>query len=301
LFAQDVLDWAKKKFPDFLDALHYTMVESSPGLRERLQERFADYKAVRIVGSVDELTDATHLCQKQADVGHLPQDAGHQPENVIVFGNEFFDAFPVEVISGKGKLHIGVEGDRFIETFAPAASCELEFLDRYGVPPGEDERAEVTLPALEYMKRIADVVRRGFAVFIDYGYTREELLAGRQKSTVRAFRQHTLCNTPYEAPGEQDITANVNFTALRDTALTAGFEQAYILTQAELLMGIGESTQFSDAFEDTRLPQEQVKVGMQLKHLITPEGMGEVFRVLLLSKGVEKEKAAKLSGLTFAR
>jgi SAM-dependent MidA family methyltransferase len=123
----------------------------------------------------------------------------------------------------------------------------------------------------------------------------------RSRRTVRAFRLHTLCNTPYEAPGDQDITANVNFTALRNSAIASGFEQACILTQAELLMGIGESTQFSDAFEDTRLPQEQVKVGMQLKHLITPDGMGEVFRVLLLSKGVEKEKAAKLSGLTFAR
>ncbi len=50
-----------------------------------------------------------------------------------------------------------------------------------------------------------------------------------------------------------------------------------------------------------RLPQEQAKVAMHLKHLVTPAGMGETFQVLLMARGVDKEKAARLSGLTFAR
>lgn len=281
LCAQDVLDWARKKFPDFLDALHYTLVESSPGLRARLQERFAGCAAVSIISSLDELTVA--------------------PENVIVFGNEFFDAFPVEVIAPEGQLRVDVENGRFVEAFAPPCSTELDFIDRYSVHPEEGERVETSQAATRYMQRVGELVQRGFALFIDYGYTREELLAGRQKSTVRAFRQHSISDTPYEAPGEQDITANVNFTALRDGALAAGFEQACIMTQAQFLMGIGEANQFADAFDDLRLPQEQAKVSLQLKHLVTPVGMGELFQVLLLRRGVDKEKAAKLSGMSFAR
>jgi SAM-dependent MidA family methyltransferase len=177
----------------------------------------------------------------------------------------------------------------------------LEFLDRYGVHPGPNERVEVPLVALEYLRQAARLIERGFMVLVDYGYTREELLAGRPKSTVRAFRQHSLSDNPYEAPGEQDITANVNFTSLREAALKAGFEHATLLTQAQFLMGIGEKNQFADAFENVALPQEYAKVALQLKHLVTPAGMGEIFQVLVLRKGVEKDKAAALSGMTFAR
>ena len=298
LFAQDVLDWAKKKFPDFLQALHYTLVESSAGLRRRLEERFGDRLirpaptgafgqpdmpagAVSVIGSLDEMT---------ADA-----------ENVIVFGNEFFDALPVEVVGSEGELRIGVEGGRFVEQFFPARAEELEFLDRYGVHPGEGERAEATLAAMDSMRRIAERVRRGFVVLIDYGYTREELLAGRPKSTVRAFRQHSISDTPYEAPGEQDITANVNFTALRETGITAGFDHAFLLTQAQFLMGVGEENQFADAFQEVQTPQEYAKVALQLKHLVTPAGLGEIFQVLLLRRNVDKAKVAGLSGLRFAR
>jgi len=144
-------------------------------------------------------------------------------------------------------------------------------------------------------------VRRGFAVIIDYGYTRAELLAGRHRGTIMCYRQHSASDNPYEAPGEQDITAHVNFTALRGAAEQAGLECLGLVTQAQFLMGVGEETQFSDAFEDAHLPQERAKRALQLKHLVTPAGMGETFHVLVMSKGVEKEKTAGLSGLRFGR
>jgi SAM-dependent MidA family methyltransferase len=65
-------------------------------------------------------------------------------------------------------------------------------------------------------------------------------------------------------------------------------------------MGIGEQTQFADAFEQCRMPQERAKVALQLKHLATPAGMGETFQVLLASRGVEPSKVSGLSGLRFA-
>jgi SAM-dependent MidA family methyltransferase len=296
LFSQDVLDWSHKKFPDFLHALHYTLVESSPALRQRLQQRFAE----RLVESPKCAVEGTGPRGAVSIISSLDEIAA-PPENAIVFGNEFFDAFPVEVISSEGELRIGVEAGDFVEVFVPATAPELEFLDRYSVHPQAGERVEAQLAATNFLQLLARRFERGFAVFIDYGYTREELLAGRPKSTVRAFRQHSLSDNPYEAPGEQDITANVNFTALRDCALASGFDHACTLTQAQFLMGIGEANQFADAFEDVALPQELAKITLQLKHLVTPAGLGEVFQVLLLRKGVDKEKAARLSGLTFSR
>jgi SAM-dependent MidA family methyltransferase len=114
-----------------------------------------------------------------------------------------------------------------------------------------------------------------------------------------AYRQHSASHNPYEAPGEQDITAHVNFTALADALEKNGMRAQKLLTQSQFLLGIGEANQFADAFEDCRLPQERAKVGLQLKHLVTPAGMGETFHVLVASKAVELDKVAQLSGLRF--
>jgi SAM-dependent MidA family methyltransferase len=106
---------------------------------------------------------------------------------------------------------------------------------------------------------------------------------------------------PYEAPGEQDITVDVNFTALAAVAEKQGLRAQKLITQSQFLMGIGEANQFADAFEECRLPQERAKVALQLKHLVTPAGMGESFHVLMGSKGVDAEKVSGLSGLSFGR
>ncbi|HEY5176273.1 MAG TPA: SAM-dependent methyltransferase [Terriglobales bacterium] len=283
LFAGDVLDWSAKTFPEFSRALHYALVEQSAALRDRLQERLAEHIAVEKACVFDSLEAA----------------AATASENIIVFGNEFFDALPVEVVDYRGGLRIGVANGRFAETFVPPNAAEIEFLDCYGVHPQEGERVEAPLVSLAWMERVAAVFagKRGFLVAIDYGYTREEQLAGRHRDTIMSYRQHTASTSPYEAPGEQDITAHVNFTALRARGIERGLESLALLTQSQFLIGIGEETQFADAFQDCRLPQERAKVALQLKHLVTPTGMGETFQVLLMSAGVAKEKAATLSGL----
>jgi SAM-dependent MidA family methyltransferase len=149
------------------------------------------------------------------------------------------------------------------------------------------------------MDRIAANVQHGFFIAVDYGYTREEQLAGRHRGTLKALRHHSISANPYEAPGEQDITADVNFTALATAAEKQGMQTHKLVTQSQFLMGIGEANQFDDAFEDCRLPQERAKVALQLKHLVTPAGMGESFQVLVASKGIEIEKASALAGLSF--
>src|SRR5437016_422203 len=213
---------------------------------------------------------------------------------------DFFDALPVEVLSSQGALRISAEKGRFIETWAPPSSEELDLLERYGVHPEVAERIEVPLMAQQSMAQIASNVGRGILIAIDYGYTRQEQLAGRHRGTVTAFRQHSISPNPYEAPGEQDITAHANFTALTVAAEQNGMHVHPLITQSQFLMGIGEANQFADAFEECRLPQERAKVALQLKHLVTPAGMGENFHVLLAAKGIDAKNLAGLSGLSFA-
>jgi SAM-dependent MidA family methyltransferase len=287
LFARDVLDWSARQFPEFFGVLRYQLGEQSGHLRTKLQERLAGHIAAGRCGIFDSLELA----------------ASSAGSHIIIFANEFFDALPVEVIDHRGSVRIDYADGRFSETFVAPSAAENEFLDRYGVHPEESERMEATLAALSWIERIANVFdgRRGFLVVIDYGYTREEQLAGRHRDTIMTYHQHTASASPYEAPGEQDITAHVNFTALRAKAVERGLESLALITQSQFLLGIGEETQFADVFQDCKLPQEQAKVALQLKHLISPAGMGDVFQVLLMSHDVAQAKAAGLSGLKLAR
>lgn len=398
LFGQDVLDWSEKKFPDFYRALHYTLEERSPSLRERLRSQFRNRMEsgkVHLIGETNSgvslmpQTDAVKgSAQVQRDSSNLnvgdtsrltarrkpqrlkpsspqhsaarleaepfqsseqegsdcssggrgpdsssegknpdsrPEREGHAfrreregqgfshaassekfrtlaPEvPLIVFANEFFDALPVEVLSEKGSLRIGVRDGNFVEEWTQPSAAELEFLDRYSVHPEGSTRTEATLTSQKQMAGYAAAIQKGFFVVIDYGYAREEQLAGRHLGTVMAYRQHSASPNPYEAPGEQDITAHVNFTALAAAAEQNGMHAHKLLTQSQFLLGIGEANQFADAFEDCRLPQERAKVALQLKHLVTPAGMGETFHVLVASKGVDEKTAEGLSGMSFGK
>jgi SAM-dependent MidA family methyltransferase len=296
LFAQDVLDWSEKKFPDFFRALHYTLAENSPSLRGQLASRFRRPIEVGKVSLPNPTGEDPSAARQSTDVTRRTL-APEVP--LIIFANEFFDALPVEVLSEKGSLRIHVRGQNFVGQWAPASAEELEFLDRYSLHSEGGARTEAALQAQQQMAHYAEMMQTGFFVVIDYGYTREEQLAGRHLGTVMAYRQHSASPNPYEAPGEQDITAHVNFTALAAVAENNGMHAHKLLTQSQFLLGIGEASQFADAFEECRLPQERAKVALQLKHLVTPAGMGETFHVLVASKGVARDKVERLSGLSF--
>ena len=345
LFAQDVLAWSEKKFPEFFHALHYSLAERSPKLRTQLRSVLARYFEEGVVSSVEENATEDHVSQRlrpwftdvsggaggaawshdavpspdASDSFYVTKDETRQGTPsvvlknameertlaaevpVIVFANEFFDALPVEILSQQGALRISADDGRFVETWVPSSAEELEFLDRYGVRPEAGEQIELPLLANRYMAHLAASIRTGIIIAVDYGYTRQDQLAGRHRGTLMAYRQHSATPNPYEAPGEQDLTAHVNFTALSAAAQENGMQAQPLLTQSQFLMGIGETNQFADAFEDCRLPQERAKVALQLKHLVTPAGMGESFHVLVATKGVAPPRVEGLSGLSFAK
>jgi len=285
LFARDVLDWSQKKFPALFEAMSYTLAETSPALRKNLESRLAD-----------------HFSSGKVALSENPPMRALSPDvPLIVFANEFFDALPVEILSSQGKLMISESDGRFVESWVPATPEELAFLDRYSVQPELGERLEIPLVSQQAIGAIADQLERGVLIAIDYGYTRAEQLAGRHRGTLMTYRQHSASPNPYEAPGEQDITAHVNFTALAAQAEQSGLQVQPLITQAQFLLGIGEENQFADAFEDCQLPQEKAKVALQLKHLITPAGVGENFQVMLASQGVPEVSILDLAGLSFGK
>jgi SAM-dependent MidA family methyltransferase len=329
LFARDVLDWSNKKFRDFFSALTYTLQERSPTLRAKLQETLREHIGTGKAKVPEERPSSAEFVwgrapsPVQAERTGAPVKPGvgltgwsssasvHIDRSLasdvplIVFANEFFDALPVEILGTAGKLHIALENNRLHEIWLPPLAEELEFLDRYGIHPEAGERIEVPLISQAWIKGISGAIARdlrvGVVIVIDYGYTRNQQLAGRHRGTLMAYRHHSSSPDPYQAPGEQDLTAHVNFTALAAACEQAGMQVEKLLTQSQFLMGIGEKNQFADAFEDCRVPQERAKVALQLKHLVTPVGMGENFQVLIASRGIDSKRVADLSGLSFGK
>jgi SAM-dependent MidA family methyltransferase len=234
----------------------FTVVELGAGRRE-MAEAFAEWRYAPI------------------DV-----DDGELPENFtgVVFSNEFFDALPVEVAVYDGACFreqlVDLRDGRFIWTAGDAVREEVEaHVRRYYPPPEAGNWYEANLAAIAWLDRIAARLARGFMLSIDYGYTRRESIRFPM-GTLMGYRRHTAREDVLEEPGERDITAHVNFSALEEHGATAGLARVRFESLAQTLLTAGEADQFAAAMAAN---------APQLKTLLF--GMGETFRVLIQKKG----------------
>jgi SAM-dependent MidA family methyltransferase len=128
-------------------------------------------------------------------------------------------------------------------------------------------------------------LRRGFLILIDYGHEARELYSvAHSAGTLTTFARHVAAGAgPSEVcppwllqPGEQDITAHVDFTAVRAAAEAEGLVTLGFLDQTYFLMGLhGMGSLF-----------ESLRKRLALKTLLMPGGLGSTMKVLILGKGV---------------
>src|SRR5260370_433799 len=111
----------------------------------------------------------------------------------------------------------------------------------------------------------------------------------------------------FAAPGEQDLTAHVNFSALVDAGKEAGLEVSGFTTQERFLLALGERNEFADLYDPGQTEAEEVQARLRLKRLIFPGepeapggpgGMGNILKVLIQHRGIT---APQLTGLKFQR
>jgi len=214
-----------------------------------------------------------------------------------VVGNEVLDAMPVHRLhwSEEGLLETGVALDShnaFIQQDMPASAALQAAVADIEVPVGY--RGEVGLAAQAWMAEWGRRIVQGGMVLIDYGLPRRELYhPQRNGGTVRCHYQHRSHDDPYWWPGLSDITAHVDFTAIAEAGFSAGLEVLGYTNQYAFLMncGIGELLARRQR-EDS--PASAVKASGALQLLMSPNEMGELFKVIALGKGI----AAPLLGFT---
>lgn len=238
----------------------FVVVELGAGRRE-MAEAFSEWPYIPI----------------DLDSGELPQEISG-----VVFSNEFFDALPVDVAVYRDgafrEQRVALADDHFAWEAGPAVSAELDaYFRRYFLPPEEGRWYEASLGALRWMERIARALHSGYVLTIDYGYTRAESVRF-PAGTLMGYRRHTAREDVLEDPGERDITAHVNFSALEESGDASGLRTERFETLAQTLLAAGEPDQFASVLT----AGDELRRRLQLKTLLF--GMGETFRVLLQCK-----------------
>jgi SAM-dependent MidA family methyltransferase len=211
-------------------------------------------------------------------------DRGMLPERIrgVVFCNEFFDALPVDVAVYQGgqflEQRVAFAGGRFQWQTGAAADEEMAaYFRRYWAPPEEGRWYEAGSTVLSWLARISTALEDGYLFTIDYGFTRAESIRF-PAGTLMGYRNHRAHDDVLIDPGERDITAHVNFSALQEAGAASGLRTERFETLAQTLLAAGEADRFGAALERGGGAQEFGR-RMQLKTLLF--GMGETFRVLL--------------------
>jgi len=278
--AGHILDFAERALPEFFGALRYVAVEPS---------------AARLAAQAQSM--GGHLAAGRA----VSQPA--LPEQIpagCIFSNELFDALPVDRVAGTRRgVHEILVSERdgwFAEVMAaPHSPRVAEFFTRQGAAFAEGQQAEAALDACGWIREAGRRLGRGFVLTIDYGHEAPELYSARHmRGTLLAYRDHRVSEEFYAAPGLQDLTAHVSFTALDLWGRDAGLERTGLASQTRFLLALGRANEFADIYDDGQTETERLRARLKLKTLIYPEGMGETFQVFIQHKGLD---APVLTGL----
>jgi SAM-dependent MidA family methyltransferase len=281
--AKQVLDCAAASWPDFYEALRFVAVERSAS-RRALQSRnlHAHIQSAKFT-SEQELSD------------EIPSGC--------IFSNELIDAMPVHRVIRKRndlrEMYVGLGKNGLCDQLGPLSSSALEeYFSEQRISLQEEQQAEVNLAACRWIAEAGEKLKRGFVLIIDYGREASELYNQRHlRGTLLAYERHRATENVYRAPGDQDLTAHVNFSALDVYGLTSGLSRTGFTSQCNFLLALARNGDFTDLQSDDMTEAEQTQRRLLFKTLINPEGMGETFQILIQHKGIARPNLAGLEPL----
>ena len=294
-----------------LDALgvqceRYTIVELSGELRERQQATLAAACA-----------DNPGRLAKVDWLDTLPDHF-----DGVMLGNEVLDAMPVKLYQRRaGVWHergvtlagldagpgaAGVDLERNLAPPDPALSRQprLGWADRVIAAPApalaellaeiegdHDYLTETCDAAAAFTGTVLQLLGRGVLLLIDYGFPRHEYLhPQRSGGTLMCHYRHRAHDDPFLYPGLQDITAHVDFTAIAQAGLDAGADLLGYTSQARFLINSGITDLLGQL--DPRDTQRFLPAANAVQKLLAESEMGELFKVIGFSRGVDGRLAS---------
>jgi SAM-dependent MidA family methyltransferase len=232
-----------------------------------------------------------------------------------LIANELLDALPVHQVvmcaDGLREVYVEYQGGhqegRLVTSEGPPSTPALaEYLTRLGVSLEPGWRAEINLRAVEWVQHAASCLQRGFIILIDYGHEARELYSGAHAGgTLTSYARHTTseraAGTPswLDRPGEQDLTAHVDFTSVRGAAEDAGCVTLGFLDQTYFLLGlVTDGPAWPGSCSRQRSSLGQLKDRLALKTLLMPGNLGSTHKVLILGKNIGRPS---LRGCSFGQ
>jgi SAM-dependent MidA family methyltransferase len=287
-FAGGVLQALQNSFPRIFSATQYVIDEVSSHSRSLARERLRPFVNRVEFRNLDE----------------LEIHAG------IIFSNELLDAFPVHRVKmDDGRLqefyvNVGPNG-KFDWTLGPLSKPRLShYFAESAIQLAEGQVAEVNLELEGWFKRIAERLRAGFVVTVDYGVNAEELYSSSDRNTgssrylgtLRSFRRHQIIEDILAQPGEQDITTTVDWSSVKRVGGKLGLEVLEFDQLDKFLMRTGLLEQLESESQSCKSEAEKLRLSTAAREMILPGGMAASFQVLVQRKASETVSEVANSG-----
>jgi SAM-dependent MidA family methyltransferase len=230
-----------------------------------------------------------HLLPRVSWLKSLPGDGFRG----VILANEVLDAMPVKCFAlragGIQERRVGHDADGgliWVERQADAAVAAhvQNIVGSLPEPLDDGYCSEINLTLGPWVAALAERVERGLLLITDYGYARREYYhPQRRQGTLLCHYRHRSHDDPFFYPGLQDISANVDFTAVAEAGAAAGFKLLGYTSQAQFLMSSGIHDFSSRAGSE----MERLEFAQQVKRLTLPGEMGERFQIMTLGRNIE--------------
>jgi SAM-dependent MidA family methyltransferase len=274
-FAAVVLETLEHRYPSVFSATSYVIDEVSVDSRTRAKQRVTRFG-------------------KQVSFSSLREIETIDPG--LIFANEVLDAFPVHRVTMRGgelsEFYVGISSKGAFEWIVAAASTtELaRYFETTGTRLLEGQIAEVNLAAEDWFKRIATRLVDGYLITVDYGAEARELYGSpaRRQGTLRAFYRHHLVDDVLAHPGEQDLTATIDWTFVKRLGSDLGLEPIEFEGQDRFLVKAGFLEEMELTAAETTTESEKLSLRTDAREMILPGGMAASFQVLVQRKRLDQ-------------
>jgi SAM-dependent MidA family methyltransferase len=248
--------------------------------------------------------DANFYGVDRARKGLRTIDDVPEADNILIYSNELFDAFPFARLVQRGEhLHELWVGGDFDWTEHEAPAAYEDYFAARGIELVNGQFADVSLDWEHEYRRLAKRVKQGLIVTFDYGFPEKQLFDPRIRrfGTAASYSRQRVTRDLLANPGEQDLTAHINFSDLIRAGEAEGLTTLYFDRQAKFLLALGitDHPLFTPVTEVEIGSAEEglalIEAREEARRLVLPDGIGEDIRVLVQGRGMP------LDGWSFQR
>ena len=278
----DILDWLSRK-NDLETAVHDELEESRRDCYGNLRYVIVERNPLQVRRQQQNIPGHQGKVSWLSDLGDAGEITG------CVLSNELIDAFPVHRVR-KGdvlaEILVDFDGSEFREVLCPLSSGKLmRYFEDAGITLEAGYTTEVNLRMRDWLSSVSSILKNGFVFTIDYGYPAEEYYSEeRNRGTLMCYYRHQLNEDPFAHPGEQDITAHVDFSSLKRWGEEMGIRPVGYCSQGAFLLSIGIDAEIARLAETS---SEYLFELARIKKLFMPQGLGESHKVMIQFKGAD--------------